>query len=340
NVLPDVVEHGAGVVGRPGFRPMGEPVAGEVQWIGQLTRSDGLERTVRVKDGQLEVYDWGADRWTVAITREDLEAAGVQLATSGRVRAVNFADRLVLTDGVHKPFAWDGGDHGGLELLTNAPVIFGGFTIYYARLFAIKAAERSTIVWCEPGQPNVGWESEGYNNSWTLRQTDQAPLYALCGTNTALYYLRARSAGAILGAVDSEFRTTGTHEGVSESVGTISPDTVVRAEDSIWFLDADGRPQRLILGAGLQDPPPWLNAKETLEGQDLWYLPFAEAVYRPDLRVVLFLVASPGSPVLDRLLCFHAPSGAFLGYWDFPEPPTRLGMVKDASTLPRADGTD
>src|SRR5690606_21993371 len=58
------------------------------------------------------------------------------------------------------------------------------------------------------------------------------------------------------------------------------------------------------------------------------------------LRVVLFLVASPGSPVLDRLLCFHAPSGLFLGYWDFPEPPTRLGMVKDASTLPRADGTD
>src|SRR5690606_12828432 len=46
------------------------------------------------------------------------------------------------------------------------------------------------------------------------------------------------------------------------------------------------------------------------------------------------------SPVLDRLLCFHAPRGAFLGYGDFPGPRAGLGMVKDGSTLPRADGTD
>ena len=335
NVLPLAPDQGSIVVGRPGFRAAGAP-GGRVQWLGQFTKTDGTELTLKIAGGEIYAYDWSADEWTLKVSRDDLSNAGISLSATARVRAVEFADQLIVSDGLVQPFAWDGTQGGGLTLLTNAPVFYGQPTVYYGRLFAIKAAERSTIVWCEPGQPNTGYEAGGFNNAWTLRQTDQSPLYALMGTNTALYYWRARSIGAVLGAVDAEFRTSGTHEGVSTRIGTISPDAVVVAEDSIWFLDSDGHPQRLVIGGALQEPAPWLDARRTLEGQDLSYLPDAEAVYRPDLRSVLFLVRSPRSQVRDRLLRFHAPTGQFTGYDDYATaPPTRIGVVKDASTLPR-----
>src|SRR5690606_28837825 len=229
NVFPLTPEIGSGVVGRPGFRLAGERTGPTVQWIGQFEKSDGTDKTIKIAGGEIYEYDWLTDSWVLQVSQAEIAAAGGALETAGRVWAVSFADVLVITDGVNQPITWDGTSGGGVAVLTNAPVMFGPPTVYYARLFAIKSDERSTIVWCEPGQPNVGWEAEGYNNSWTLRQTDQAPLFALCGTNAGLYYFRARSVGMILGAVDEEFRTTGTHEAVSESVGCTSPDTVVIA---------------------------------------------------------------------------------------------------------------
>src|SRR5690606_34251291 len=299
---------------------------------------DGSELTLRIRDGEIDEYSWTADAWTTRISQDDLTGAGITLATTGLVHAFTFADLLIVTDGVNVPFGWDGSPGGGLTAFSNVPPLYGPPTIYYGRIFGIKAADRITIAWSEPAQPDVGWEDtgSGFNNAWELRQTDQSPIYALVGTNEALYYFRARSIGAVLGAVDTEFRTTGTHEAVSETVGTISPYAVCVAEGSIWFLDSDGQPQRLVIGGGLQHPAPWLDARETLRGQDLGYLPRAQAVYRPDIRCVLFLVASPGSRVLDRLLCHHAPTGHYMGLWDFPVAPTPTGGAKDAQAAPRA----
>lgn len=337
NLVIPSPETGSSVEGRPGFRPAGTASAGEVQWMGQLTLVDGSELTLRIRDGEIDEYSWTADAWTTRISQDDLTGAGITLATTGLVHAFTFADLLIVTDGVNVPFGWDGSPGGGLTAFSNVPPLYGPPTIYYGRIFGIKAADRITIAWSEPAQPDVGWEDtgSGFNNAWELRQTDQSPIYALVGTNEALYYFRARSIGAVLGAVDTEFRTTGTHEAVSETVGTISPYAVCVAEGSIWFLDSDGQPQRLVIGGGLQHPAPWLDARETLRGQDLGYLPRAQAVYRPDIRCVLFLVASPGSQVLDRLLCYHAPTGQYMGFWDFPVAPTRIGIVKDAETAPR-----
>jgi len=332
NVFPLTPEIGSGVVGRPGFRLAGERTGPTVQWIGQFEKSDGTDKTIKIAGGEIYEYDWLTDSWVLRVSQAEIAAADGALETAGRVWAVSFADVLVITDGVNQPITWDGTPGGGVAVLTNAPVMFGPPTVYYARLFAIKADERSTIVWCEPGQPNVGWEAEGYNNSWTLRQTDQAPLFALCGTNAGLYYFRARSVGMILGAVDEEFRTTGTHEAVSESVGCTSPDTVVIAEDSIWFLDSDGRPQRLRIGGELQEPAPWLDARELLRDENLNFLPRAEALYRPDLRQVLFLISTAGSAGASHILTFSAVTGQYLGFWDWAGMPSVMGMVRDPHT--------
>src|SRR5690606_28557645 len=194
NVFPLTPEIGSGVVGRPGFRRAGAKTGPTVQWIGQFEKSGGTARwdislwddpssiwvgpgtltdkTIKIAGGEIYEYDWLTDSWVLQVSQAEIAAAGGALETAGRVWAVSFADVLVITDGVNKPITWDGTPGGGVAVLTNAPVMFGPPTVYYARLFAIKADDRSTIVWCEPGQPNVGWEAEGYNNSWTLRQTD------------------------------------------------------------------------------------------------------------------------------------------------------------------------
>lgn len=337
NVYPADSELGEGLVGRPGCVPMGATGTGAVQRNYQYTKLDGTEITLRVVGGEIEVYDWTTDTWTTAVSAADLSGAGITLSNTARVYCVTFADLLIVSDGAHSPFAWDGTTGGGLTPLTNCPPLYGQPTVYYAKLFGIKADERSTLVWSEENDPETGYEAGGFNNSWTLGQTDQEPLHAIRGTNEALYYWRARSTGAIVGAANDDFRTSGTHEAVSLTIGTTSPDAVVQAGGSFWLLDADARPQRLPIGGRYVGEdggmPPWAACKETVRRIPRDELPDASGAYDETTGLVLLGMASLGSTENDRIVTFDPQSGEFTGRWN-GYPFRTLDVVKDAALLP------
>ena len=260
NVYPQDPEFGGSVVGRPGFRltednQLGSSNNRTTQRTFQFTKLDGTERTVGFVGGKMYTYDWGSRAWT------EVTLSGVSLNTSAKIFCVTFADKLLVNpnDGVNKPWTWDGTT---FVSLTNASTIFGEIVIYYAKWFGIKEADRSAFIWSEENDPTTGFEAGGFNNSWTLGQTDQEPLQALYATNAALYYWRARSIGAISGQVTTNFVNTGTRDGVSEDVGTISPAAIVTHKRDIYFLDAEGRPH--VIRPGLGVLPIWRAARETI----------------------------------------------------------------------------
>lgn len=268
NVYPISAQRGGAMVGRPGFAQFGAQLAAGVgQLIYQFTRLDGTEATIAIVAGEIYKADWSDHTWDKVVTTANLTTASAALSNTARCYAVTFNDKMVISDGTNLAIAWDGTTGaGGITELTNAPVFYGPLTVYYGKLFGIKNTSRKTIVWSEENQPNTGYEAGGYNNAWDLLQTDQEPLYAVQGTNEALYYFRARSIGAIGGAVETDFQTTGTREGVSETVGTTAPASIIYRDRRIFFQDADGKPH--VIAPGLGVLPIWEDFSETLSFMD------------------------------------------------------------------------
>jgi hypothetical protein len=182
---------------------------------------------------------------TQKVAAADFTTAGIVVDMNAQLHWCEYNGQAVFCDGQNYAWMWDGttdpGDGSTLTELTNGPATqVGKPTSYYSKLFFIK--EDNTIVWSEEYQPNVGYEAGGYNNAWTLGQTSSAPIYALLGTNQGLWYFRGGSIGLIEGAVDRDFRTTGVHDGISDTVGSDACESVIRTGNLIWFVDDYGRP--------------------------------------------------------------------------------------------------
>lgn len=333
NVYPIQSEFGGGLEGRPGFTKLDITLAGRTQLEYQFSKLDGAEHTIVVAGGRFYEYSWAGGTFSEILTTAQLTAAGVTLDTTAPVYAVTFNDEMIVTDGVNTPWAWDGTAGAGITKLTNAPVAFGPPTIYYAKLFFIKASERTTMVWSEENQANTGYEAGGFTNVWQLGQTEQESLYRLFGTNEALYYWRARSMGSITGAVDEDFRTTGVHDGVSQTIGTTAPASVVHFKDSFFWIDADAHPQLLRIGAGIVEPPIWHDARETTLRLPRSNLPNVQGVLRTLENVIIFAFTPTGQDENQQQLVFHANSGEFIGLWNGMEAVTQA-MVKDAGGNP------
>lgn len=264
------------VVGCPGFEQAGSQLGASSKRTGQLvhefTQRTGTTTTVAIVGGQgIYTYNWSTEAWTQVVTVANLTTASVTLSETARCYAVTFTDKLVISDGVNTPFMWDGtSGAGGLTSLTSCPVLYGQPVVYYAKLFGIKNTARSTLVWSEENDPTTGYEATGYVNAWTLAQTNSEGFVGLCPTDEALYCFRARSITKILGAVTPTFSSTGTREAVSEDVGLASPAAVTRTSNgNIYFTDSLGRPQGIVPGGGLMDPPVWTGVRETVRGVDL-----------------------------------------------------------------------
>lgn len=320
----------------------------------EWTKLDGTTKTIIVQNGQVYLVS-NALIPTVTLTAAQLTAAGITIAVS-TVFCVPFANQLVFSDGVNVPFIWDGTDGGGLTLLTNTPVAFGSPTVYYARLFFIKASDHGTIVWSEVNQPNVGYEAGGYNNAWTLAQTGTEPLCAILGTNEQLYYWRNKSIGAIRGAVTSTFSTDGTHDGVAVGLGhssivSASGATLYRAQpvyhnSYIWWYDNEQKPWRMALGGAPE--PVWLQLERRMRtagyaalydkpynlSEDTgWNYP--HGIVADQSKDLVYVMSGTGA---DKLaLVFHGTTGQLLG----TEVWSNLGVVGFTtlgSVLPGAHG--
>lgn len=328
--------------GRPGFLVMGLALASgaEVQGLYQYSQADGGEFTVGIAGGKFYTFDWSSDTWTEVLTAANFTTATVTLASSGRVYFTTFNDELVVNDGANQPWTWDGTTNGGITKLTNAPATcFGRPWVYAAKLFFIKAAERTVFVWSEELAANTGYEAGGFNNAWTFTQTSSAPLYAGLGTNEALYIFRDRSITSVLGEVNDDFQSASTREAVSSSIGTTSPGSVVLVGRSVFFMDADGHPQLLELGGHVvgdgddQREPIWEDAEVTTAKIDRAELADIQGVYRPDLEMVVFAVQFSNRSTRDRLLCFDPGSGQFTGIHEGFQAQA-IAVLKDSS----ADG--
>lgn len=257
NVIPLDATLGTAWVGRPGVRLLGPRVAvGRVQWVGQFTRAAAggaiVQHTLAVVGGLVYEFSWLTRTWALRAL-----GGGLVLDAGAMVDGIVFANRLILSDGVHKPIAWNG---AVFTELSAAPVFYGPLTTYYAKLFGIMATDRRTIAWSNEADPAAGYITD---QQWTLAQSDSDPLTRLYGTNEALYVWRARSITAVGGAVDTDFQSSGTREGVSETVGTVSPFAVVSRDRQLFFLSSDARPHVLTPGGGVEDL--WRDVRETVD---------------------------------------------------------------------------
>lgn len=224
------------------------------EWV--FRTDDGTVRDMFVINGEL--WRRSSGDLTKDVSTTNLTSASITLNSSGRVYFTEFNNTLVVSDGTNTPFTWDGtAGAGGLTKLTNAPVAYGPPTSYYAKLFFVKNTARDTIVWSEENAANTGYEAGGATNVWQLTQSGAGPLHRILGRNDALYYWRRGSIGTILGAVTTDFTASGTHDNLSQEIGTIAPESVVEYEGYIWFVDAQGRPWRFAPGGTLE--PVWTN---------------------------------------------------------------------------------
>lgn len=321
-------ELNSAVVSRPGFTraaasgQLGSSGFRRTQGVIEFTKLDGTVYRVVVCGGSFYTYSWGTNTFTIQ------SLGAYSLDADARVYLVPFADKLVISDGVNTPLIWDG---SAFAELTNCPVLYGSPWVYYAKLFGIKDAERSTIVWSEENDPTTGYEVGGYNNAWTLGQTAQDPLYAGVGLNDQMLVFRARSTTQIIGAVNADFQSTGTREGISETIGTTSPDSIVVVGRSVYWLDADARPQRYIVGQGMQNEPAvWENARVDISEVALTALASVRGGYHPTIDVVLLAVPASGLSDPSYILTFDGSSGRYSGIWTgFPM--TAMGFWTDTT---------
>lgn len=321
------------VAGRPGLIQRGGQlgaVAGRTgQWVGQFTTSTGATATVAVVNGTIWTYNWATDVWTQAVTAANLTSAGATVSTTAKVYATQVSDHLVFSDGVNLAVSWDGTTGaGGLTKLTNAPVFYGPICTYYGKLFGIKNTDRVTVVWSEEGDETTGYEAGGYNNAWSLRQTDADPLTALAATNDQLIAFRRSSTTSIRGAVSDSFSTTGTRDGVSASIGTASPGSVLAWDNYVYFLGSDRHLYRVGLG-GLEEVGQ--GHRNALAAVPVSKLGSAEAFAwygAPDQRFIGFGVVEDSQTYLSRYMILDADTGRAAGTW-FGLLTQRWGLVED-----------
>lgn len=290
---------------------------------------------------------WRAN-WDATWT--DLTPAGVAIdtATTTRVYCENFANKLIVTDGVNPPWAYDAGAGTAayINLVSAGTALqkraFGRPTVYYAKLFFVKADDRRTAVWSEEADPTLGYEQTSYDNAWTLAQSGAADLYALFGTNAALYFFRAESCGAILGAASSDFRAAGTTDDVSGEVGCTSPASIFAIGGAVHFVDKTGRPFVIDPGAGLV--PLWGDCTVTVSASlagganktiaaggtnEAW------GAYYPNIDTFVWTIANPGGSGPAQLIAFHGASRQHVGTWsESGTAPYKFGSIvrrKDAA---------
>lgn len=327
NAYPFLSEIGGGMVGRPGFRlfgtQLGAPGARNGQLITQLTKLNGTEHTIAFVGGLMYELDWGAR----TITNIPL-GGGVVVNAAAKLYAVTFADRLVVTDGVNLPWTWNG---AAFQVLVNAPVIYGKPVVYYAKLFCINAANRIQLQWSEENDPTTGYATAIYDNTWILGQADQNQLTALAASNDALYVFRERSIGKIEGAVTRQFRADGTRAGVSNSVGSKSPDGIAFHNDELWFVDADGQPHMIRPGA--EPVPVWEDFRETIRLLPRVHLDEAVALDYTPAGLFLFALAQVGSTIPNLFLVYNPATPEAVAVWRGFGAMT-AAMVKDDTLRP------
>lgn len=321
NIYPLDPAVGDGLVGRPGCRVVGAQLGSvgrrRVQGTVEFTRKSGAKYRIAIVGGHFYTLDWATETWTEVLTAANFTTAGVTLDQTARIAFLEFSDKLHVSDGVNVPWLWDGTTGGGITLLSNSPVLYGQPTARVGRVFGIKAADPATIVWSEPDDATTGYEAGGYNNAWTITQTDSNRLYRLIGTEEALFVLRARSGTIITGTVTANFASASTKDALSETLGTKSPWGVeVIGTNDLVFPDANMQPHLLVPGG--QPTPIWTPFRETLAGVPKDMAEKAISIYWPPAALLLMAICGEGATEADTILVYDVkgPLPIAVGVWN------------------------
>lgn len=329
--IPDP-EGGSGLNARPGFElctttPLG---SGGVNGCGHYTHValDGTRTTFAASGGRL--YRLSADLKTQT---DVTPASGFGAGAGTRVFMVSFNDSLIVTDQVHKPWFVPS---AGLTATPLVPTTIewttpgtawsaSHLTVYGGALFFLLTGS-ATIVWSEIEDQTTGYQQTNFDNVWSLVQTEATPIYAIWGTNTALLYFRQATIGTIAGPVGPNLQSTATHDALAYNIGTTAPASIASYGDSIFFVDALGRPQ--MLRPGLPPLPIWLNLRSVVEQAETSF-PIANGqvmtgAVEPNLN--LYVVAVWSSDPLDffrpsTIVVFDAKTGAYVGRWPIASRP-------------------
>lgn len=260
------------------------------------------------------------------------------------VWTVNFAGKLIVSDGVNPPWTWDGQTatyiDWDLSGITSHTCAYGPPAVYYDQLFFVMntgtvggAGNRTTLIWSEPNNPTLGYIQTvagfTYADTWTLSQTGSDDIQAICGTNTALFYWRKGSTGALYGSPALNFATTATHDAISQTTGTLMAKSVIQTDREIYFLDQTGRPHVILYGGYVT--PIWQDCYATLVVAASAMFPpnvtqqlsvnaptdNGSGCYDPNTKCVYWSVASLGNPATSppTIYAMDTRTKKYYGQW-------------------------
>lgn len=326
---------GSGAFSRPGYS-----LANSASQLGQAAsrRGQGLYTHIAEDGTAYNFIACGGKLYRTDSTLTvftDVTPVGVSI-TSGLTSRVYFeslGDTLIVTDGVNRPWLgtnlsatpitgtyvdYDGG--GTAWSAYGRPTVYGGAVFFIMDIDGASSA-RSDLIWSEPNQPGVGYQQTNYDNRWTLSQTSGAPIYAILGTNAALYYWREDSIGTISGPVGPDLSTSSTHDAVSFHIGTMFPASVQLYGNTIFFCDQIGRPHRMQVG-GRPDEI-WLQMRRIVDTSSAAFPAVTKTTCSAAIETTLNLYVAaiwssvPASihPAVEMYV-FDAKTGVYLGRWD------------------------
>jgi hypothetical protein len=144
----------------------------------------------------------------------------------------------------------------------------------------------------------------------------------------------------ITGAVNSDFASAGTQDGLSTTVGTRSPDAIVPVGEVVFFLDQYCRPHVIEPGRGVV--PLYDNCQTTLgtpptsasQLQKAWGRLVSSVNGNP--IVVWCFPSTEAATTQSTLLAFDAYTREFLGTWTHPSTPnvTYGSVWRDTNNAP------
>lgn len=357
----------SGLYARPAFRTVATPsVTATTEQIAAYTMTTlgGTVYRFVMCDGKL--YRTTTSVGEPVATLVDVTPVGITIDGSATATArfymVGFADELICTDGVNRP--WRGTNlsatpitgtyididgAAGLWTAQGPPVVYTGALFFICKTVPSGSSVEAGIgfIWSEPFQPDVGYVQVGSANFWNLVQTSSDPLYALWATNTYLYYFREKSIGAISGYPNVNFSTTASADFVSSSVGCTAPASLCQAGENIYFVDRIGRPHRIV---GTEVEELWLQLRGQIVSNPTYLTyPTATALigigaFIAQINVVLLggwssdpTTTPPKGP--STLYAFNATTGVYCGRWSVASTLASLGIaamaeMKDTNNTP------
>lgn len=353
--IPDA-KAGSGIYARPGTVLAASAPLGVANHMGQCvyhhTALDGTEYNFVAVSGSL--YRVSADMATY--TDVTPVGATIDSSTSTRVFMLSFADMLIVSDGVNRP--WMGTNLSSTPITGTQIQYDSGNSLWSAQhmteysgalVFILKTIagvyHQTRITWSAPNDPTQGYfnvvGTTAVDYTWDLVQTDSAPLYALHGTNIALFYWRAYSIGALSGAIGPDFKGSSTHDAIDFKIGTRAPATLAAVGNTIFFCDSDGRAQMFPIGNRIV--PIWLQMRSVVEGARtdtpaVTALTATGAVL-PSLNLYVVAIWSPDptnslSPTI--MYVFDSLTGQYVGRWSIGQGTNieAIGILKNAGGQP------